>query len=108
MTPLAVHRELIPFLRFSPDRRNAPIGRRWRSEKRKVFWDGGGGSCCAGSKPSSVKEFAVGLGDDDLAEQLVSLQEVVVSGSTDWSGTELYSAVDRARRKLQTNEVSSE
>ncbi len=65
------------------------------------------GRCCAGSEPSSVKEFAAGLGDDDLAEQLASLQEAVASRSTDWSGAELYSAVDRARRKLQTTEVSS-
>ena len=65
------------------------------------------GSCCAGSESSSIKEFAARLGDDDLAEQLASLQEAVVSHATDWSGAELYRAADRARRKLRPEEASS-
>ena len=65
------------------------------------------GSCCQGSKSSSIKEFAARLGDDDLAEQLAGLQEAVVSGSTDWSGTDLYRTVDRVRRKLRPEEASS-
>ena len=62
------------------------------------------GSCCEGSDSSSIRRFAAGLGDDDLTEQLTRLQEAVVSGNTAWKGTELYHAVDRARRKLGTAE----
>jgi hypothetical protein len=64
------------------------------------------GISCEGRREISVRQFAAEVGDDDLAAQLVRLREV--TDSADWSGAELYCAVDRVRRKLREDATASE
>ena len=58
------------------------------------------GVWCTGPSSNSVKHLAGKLGDDQLAKQILALRELTSSESSDWVGTDLFQAVDRARRRL--------
>ena len=58
------------------------------------------GYCSTQQQGVAMQELVNQLYDDELAEQIVVLREAVALHSTEWSGSHLYHAVARARRRL--------
>ncbi len=54
----------------------------------------------ADNQDLTIKDLAEQVQDDDLGEQLRTLQEAVISQPGGWTGEGLYQAVARARRTL--------